>query len=65
MPDITIQLTEDQWKRLQTEADRRDLAPEEVARRAVEEAIGNPPPEFDDLVTYILHKNRDLYGRLS
>ncbi len=65
MPEITIQLAEEQWKRLQDESARRDLAPEEVARRAVEEALGNPLPEFDDLVTYILNKNRHLYGRLA
>lgn len=64
MPNLTLTLSDDEWRQLEEAAARQKLTPEELARRALQEAASRPALAFDQLVTYIIEKNGELYRRL-
>jgi hypothetical protein len=64
MPKLSLTLSDDEWRQLEEAAARQKLTPEELAHRALQEAVRRPALAFDQLVAYILEKNGELYRRL-
>ena len=62
---ITVTLPEERFSKLRELADRRGLAPEDLARLGVEELLGRPDEEFVKLVDHLLGKNAELLRRLA
>lgn len=75
MPVITVELPEEDIERLTIEAQRRNMSvPDLVAERARKPANGSAPQEeaegisdeeFDEIITYVINKNRELLERLA
>jgi len=62
---ITVDLTAEQGSRLREIANSLGVDPEELARAAFADLLGNLPEDFQEAARYILAKNRELYERLS
>lgn len=62
---FAIEVSPAQAEKLQSEAQRLGLAPEELARAAVCDLLTASDPEFQNAVHRILTKNRELYSRLA
>jgi hypothetical protein len=62
---ISIDLSEDQARSLETTADRLGVPPEQLAQAAFGDLLAQPPEDFQRAAEYVLSKNRDLYKRLS
>jgi hypothetical protein len=62
---IAIELPEAQADRLQEEALRLGIQPEELARAAVIDLLQREPGDFAAAAAYVLQKNRELYDRLA
>jgi hypothetical protein len=65
MTAITIPLSEERLVKLRELAARRGLSPEEFLRTRLEEWLDHPESDFAQAVTYVLHKNAELYRRLA
>ncbi len=65
MPEITITLSDKDLEKLCHLAIRLRIRPEELVRIMVEEFLAQPDEEFEDLASYLLDKNADLYERLA
>jgi len=63
--DITVNLSEDQARRLQRLAESLSVEPSELARAAVNGLLARPADDFQRAALFVLEKNRDLYERLS
>jgi len=62
---IPIELTPSQESRLRMEADRLGVAPEVLARLAVEDLLAQPEAAFQEAARRVVEKNRELYDRLA
>jgi len=62
---ISIELSSEQAKILQNAADRLGLKPEELARASLADLMGWLQEDFQKAAGYVLHKNEELYRRLS
>ena len=62
---IQFELTAAQEEALRATAERLGVAPEELARIAVEDLLQSPSGEFQAVIDKVLTKNRELYERLS
>jgi hypothetical protein len=62
---VAIELTEPFAERLREEAARLGVAPEELARAAVNDLLGTQREDFRAAAEYVLRKNEDLYRRLA
>ena len=62
---LAIELPPAQADKLRTEAERLGLAPEELARAALNDLLSTPDPEFQDVARRVVTKNKDLYKRLA
>jgi hypothetical protein len=75
MPVIQVELPEHEIERLTIEAKRRNMSlPELVAEQVTRRGNGTGPDrssdevsdeEFDEIVTYVIDKNRELLERLA
>jgi antitoxin FitA len=65
MTTITIPLTEERLKQLRELARRANVSPEELARAALEEWLGQPSEDFAQAARHVLQKNAELYRRLA
>lgn len=61
MTTLTITLPEDHLIKLQEAAARLQPTPEELASVSVEELLTRPDETFEQAVSYVLQKNKDLY----
>ncbi len=61
---VAIDISEEQAKRLKTEADRLGLTPEQFTKAAVVDLLDRKD-DFSRAASYVLDKNADLYARLS
>ena len=65
MTTLTITLTDDRLTKLREIADRFNIASEDLARVSIEELFTRPEESFQGAADYILHKNAELYQRLT
>lgn len=62
---LTIDLSPAQAERLQHEAERLGLTPEDLARAAVADLLASPSEDFKTAAERVLRKNEELYRRLA
>lgn len=62
---ITVELSEDQTKRLDERARELGVDARELAKAAVTDLLSRPADDFDRAARFVLEKNRELYRRLS
>jgi hypothetical protein len=65
MSELTITLPEVSYNKLNEEAARLGLSPEELVRASIEEWLAQPDEAFEEIIDYILEKNAELYKRLA
>ena len=65
MTTLTIDLREDQVHKLEQLAERYQVAPEELVQLSIDELLSRPQDDFEQMLTYLLQKNADLYRRLA
>jgi predicted transcriptional regulator len=65
MATITIDLPENQAKKLQELAQAAGTTPEALVLAGVEEWLTRPEAEFSEVAAYVLRKNAELYRRLA
>ena len=62
---LSIELSGSQVERLQQEAARLGVQPQELARAAVLDLLAEQGAEFEVLAARVLEKNLELYRRLA
>ena len=62
---IAIELSDPQESRLRERAKALGVAPEELARAAVEDLLETTDEAFASAADYVLRKNAELYSRLA
>ena len=62
---IMLDLTDEQASRLREIANSLGVEPDELARAAFVDLLGNLPEDFQEAAKHVLAKNRELYERLS
>jgi antitoxin FitA len=65
MKVLGLQLPEPTVSRLQEGAERLNISPEQLSILSIEEKLVQLEDEFHRYAEYVLHKNADLYRRLS
>ena len=62
---ISLQLDDEQSRRLLEVARELHVDPTELAKAAINDLVSRPADDFDRAAKYVLEKNRELYRRLS
>jgi len=62
---ISLNLDDDQSKRLQQRAQELGVDPRDLAKAAVNDLLNRPSDDFDRAAKSVLNKNRELYRRLG
>lgn len=62
---LSIELTEAESSKLREKAQGLGVAPEDLARAALSDLLGNEGEDFQRAAEHVLRKNRELYRRLS
>jgi len=62
---ITVELSEEQAKRLDERARALGVDARELAKAAVADLLSRPADDFDRAAKFVLAKNQELYRRLS
>ena len=62
---LAIEISEAQADRLREHAKRLGLQPEDLARAAVADLLGDRDEDFEAATKLVLEKNAELYKRLS
>lgn len=62
---ISLQLDEEQSRRLVEVARELQVTPEELAKAVIDDLTSRPSDDFHQAATKVLEKNRELYRRLS
>ena len=65
MTTLTIDLREDQVQKLEQLAERYQVAPEKLVQISIDELLSRPQDDFEEVLTYLLQKNADLYRQLA
>ncbi|MCA1576976.1 MAG: DNA-binding protein [Acidobacteria bacterium] len=65
MKILELQLPEQTALKLQEAAERLTISPEQLLILSIEEKLAQLEDEFRRSAEYVLHKNADLYRRLS
>lgn len=65
MASITINISDQQFQRVQQLAHQLGLSPEEWLRINIDDLLNHPKSEFSQASTYVLKKNAELYQRLA
>jgi hypothetical protein len=63
--ELALKLPPAQAEKLQREAERLGVSPEDLARAALTDLLATPDPEFREAASRILAKNQELYRRLA
>lgn len=61
---LSVEMTDEQQRRLSEEAKRLNVAVEELAGAAVRDLLTEPEADFQQAAKRVLEKNRELYRRL-
>ena len=62
---ISLQLDEEQSRRLEEVARELKVDAHELAKTAINDLVSRPTEDFDRVLQYVLDKNRELYRRLA
>ena len=62
---ISLQLDDEQSRRLLEVANELHVDPSELAKAAINDLISRPSDDFERAARHVLEKNRELYRRLS
>ena len=62
---ISLNLDEEQSRRLEARARELGVDPRELAKAAVNDLLARPADDFELAAKQVLDKNRELYRRLS
>jgi hypothetical protein len=62
---VSIELNEAEADRLRDEAARLGVDPEDLARAALADLLGNEGESFREAAERVLRKNEELYRRLA
>jgi hypothetical protein len=62
---VAFELPATQAAKLQAEAERLGLSPEELARAAITDLLTTPDEEFRSTAARVIAKNKELYKRLA
>lgn len=62
---ISLQLDEEQSRRLQAMADQLHIDPSVLAKAAINDMVSRPSDDFASAAQRVLEKNQELYRRLS
>ena len=62
---ISLQLDDEQSRRLLEVARELKVDPSELAKAAINDLVSRPSDDFDRAARHVLEKNRELYRRLS
>jgi len=62
---ISVQLDDEQSRRLLEVARALNVAPSELAKAAISDLLDRPSDDFNQAARRVLEKNRELYRRLS
>ena len=65
MTTLTINLSDDQSRKLQEMASRLGVTPEDLGQSGIAELLRQPDEAFRDALDYVLAKNAALYQRLA
>ena len=65
MAYITINLSDEQLKKLQQLAQKNGVTAEDLLRSSVEDWLNHPKSDFAQASSYVLQKNAELYRRLA
>ena len=65
MTTFTIELPEEQTRRLLDQAREAGTTPEHLIRAGVEEWLARPRADYTEAAEYVLRKNAELYRRLG
>ena len=65
MGTITIMLPDERLSRLEDRAAELGITVEELVRLSVDELLAKPDDAFEQALSRILEKNKDLYERLA
>lgn len=69
MTTMTLELTDEQARQWEQEAQRLRLTPEQFVTQSVEVRLSttkeSPALEFDEAMNYVFQKNSELYRRLA
>ena len=62
---ISLELTDEQSRRLEERARQLGVDPRDLAKAAVNDLLSRTDDDFDRAAKFVLEKNRELYRRLS
>jgi len=62
---ISVQLDDDQSRRLLEIAQQLQVDPAELAKAAINDLVSRQSDDFERASRHVLEKNRELYRRLS
>ena len=62
---ISLNLDDEQSKRLEARAAELGVDPRDLAKAAVNDLLARPADDFDRAASSVLNKNRELYRRLG
>ena len=62
---ISLELNDEQSKRLEERARELGVDPRDLAKAAVNDLLSRADDDFDRAAKLVLEKNRELYRRLS
>ena len=62
---LTLELDEQQTRRLQDIARRLNVSVSDLAKAAISDLISRPESDFENAATRVLKKNAELYKRLA
>ena len=65
MADITVNIPDEQFQKLQQLAQEINISPEDLLRANIEDWLTGSSKEFTQATSYVLKKNAELYRRLA
>ena len=65
MAYITINISDEQLRKLQQLAQESQISPEDLLQSGIDDWLATPKDEFKQAANYVLNKNAELYRRLA
>ncbi len=65
MASITINISDEQFHKLQQLAQKNQVSLEDLLQSGIEDWLATPKNEFKQVASYVLKKNAELYRRLA